>query len=99
MIRGESLKPRAKSVQRAIFATAVAALGGLTITVATVAAPALAVQPPGWAHVTTGGAHTRGIRTDGTLWCWGCNGYGQLGIGNSTYQDLPHRVTVPLPPN
>ena len=29
-----------------------------------------------WASVKAGGVHTAGVRTDGTLWAWGYNGYG-----------------------
>ena len=35
-----------------------------------------------WLTVTTGGWHTCGIRRDHTLWCWGFNGYGELGTGD-----------------
>ena len=51
----------------------------------------------GWASVTAGGGHTCATRTGGTLWCWGFNVYGQLGIGNTTGQDLPQQVTTPTP--
>jgi alpha-tubulin suppressor-like RCC1 family protein len=38
-------------------------------------------EPSGtWRSVTTGERHTCGIRTDGTLWCWGAAEYGQLGV-------------------
>jgi alpha-tubulin suppressor-like RCC1 family protein len=36
-----------------------------------------------WKSVELGGYHTCGVRTSGTLWCWGSNGNGQLGIGMS----------------
>jgi alpha-tubulin suppressor-like RCC1 family protein len=49
----------------------------------------------GWASITTGGGHTCAIRTNGTLWCWGSNGLGQLGIGSHTDQDRPQQVTAP----
>jgi len=39
------------------------------------------------------GQHSCATRTDGTLWCWGDNGSGQLGIGNTTSQNLPQQVT------
>jgi alpha-tubulin suppressor-like RCC1 family protein len=96
MISSKTIKSRAKSLMRAISATAVAALGGLTITVATGTAPALAAQAPGWSQVTTGGAHTCGIHTNSTLWCWGLNDFGQLGTGNMTTNlDRPGQVTTP----
>jgi alpha-tubulin suppressor-like RCC1 family protein len=51
----------------------------------------------GWATVTAGGAHTCATRTDTTLWCWGSNLTGQLGIGSSTVtsEHLPQQVTTP----
>lgn len=36
-----------------------------------------------WATVWAGYSHTCGIKTGGTLWCWGYNGYGQVGDGTS----------------
>jgi alpha-tubulin suppressor-like RCC1 family protein len=33
-----------------------------------------------WKQVSAGSLHTSAIKTDGTLWVWGFNGYGQLGI-------------------
>ena len=49
----------------------------------------------GWASVTAADYHTCATRTDTTLWCWGANIYGELGIGNTTSQDLPQQVTAP----
>ena len=53
----------------------------------------------GWASITAGSYHTCATRTDGTLWCWGNNDSGQLGIGSEseTGQDLPQQVTTPAP--
>lgn len=31
-----------------------------------------------WTQITTGYAHACGIQTDGSLWCWGSDSYGQL---------------------
>jgi len=36
-----------------------------------------------WKSVASGGYHTAAIKTDGTLWLWGRNTYGQLGDGSS----------------
>ena len=32
-----------------------------------------------WKQVAVGGQHTAAIKTDGTLWSWGSNSYGELG--------------------
>jgi len=35
-----------------------------------------------WDVVSAGALHTCGIKSpEGTLWCWGNNSYGQLGLG------------------
>jgi alpha-tubulin suppressor-like RCC1 family protein len=47
----------------------------------------------GWVTVAAGEAHTCAIRGGGTLWCWGTNSNGQLGIGNNVDQDQAQRVT------
>lgn len=40
-----------------------------------------------WVMVSAGGrfnkSHSLGIKSDGTLWSWGSNSYGQLGLGTS----------------
>ena len=38
-----------------------------------------------WSQVSCGNNWTMALKTDGTLWSWGYNIYGQLGLGNSTY--------------
>ncbi len=54
-----------------------------------------------WQSVSAGLAHTCGIRTDHTLWCWGNNDYGQLanttntGYKNTTPNPIPIKVTTP----
>jgi len=37
-----------------------------------------------WAQISVGGFHCSAIKTDGTLWSWGWNGDGQLGLNLST---------------
>jgi hypothetical protein len=37
-----------------------------------------------WKQVACGWNHTAAIKTDGTLWCWGWNAYGQLGLNNTS---------------
>jgi len=45
-----------------------------------------------WQELTAGFDHTCGIKTDGSLWCWGNNEYGQLGIGSKTNSNVPVKV-------
>lgn len=45
-----------------------------------------------WAMVAAGTAHTCAVAVDGTLWCWGENTSGQLGIGTSESQKVPTQV-------
>ena len=42
--------------------------------------------------IAAGNTHTCAILGDGSLWCWGRNSNGQLGIGNATDQPSPVRV-------
>lgn len=45
-----------------------------------------------WAHLAAASKYTLAIRSDGTLWAWGRNLYGNLGIGNTTDQYDPVQV-------
>jgi len=38
-----------------------------------------------WANASAGYNHTMAIKTDGTLWAWGYNSFGQLGDGTAWY--------------
>ena len=51
-------------------------------------------QIPGttWASVSATPSGGRATKTDGTLWTWGHNGYGQLGHGNDTNVSSPTQV-------
>lgn len=46
------------------------------------------------AEVSLGALHSCARRTDGTLWCWGANGEGQLGDGTSVDSMVPVPVTA-----
>tara|TARA_Y100001963_G_C6714774_1_gene416075 strand:+ start:34 stop:1218 length:1185 start_codon:yes stop_codon:yes gene_type:complete len=39
-----------------------------------------------------GARHQLAIKTDGTLWAWGRNEHGQLGLGNKTYYSSPVQI-------
>jgi alpha-tubulin suppressor-like RCC1 family protein len=45
-----------------------------------------------WRTVTAGAAHTLAIRTDGTLWAWGANDWGQVGITGPETAPAPRRI-------
>jgi alpha-tubulin suppressor-like RCC1 family protein len=42
-----------------------------------------------WKQVSCGAYITAAIKTDGTLWTWGLNSYGQLGINNANFRCTP----------
>ena len=42
--------------------------------------------------IAGGGWHTIGLKSDGTVWAWGTNGYGQLGDGTTTDRTTPVQV-------
>ncbi len=39
--------------------------------------------------VALGAYHTCAIKSGNTLWCWGYNSFGQLGVGDTTQRDSP----------
>ena len=50
-----------------------------------------------WAAVTANWAHTCAIKTGHTMWCWGDNGFGQLGDGTTTNSPVPVQVSGHTP--
>ncbi len=42
-----------------------------------------------WKSIACGYAYTVALKTDGTLWTWGDNFYGQLGVNNTTNRSTP----------
>jgi len=45
-----------------------------------------------WMHVYAGQAHSIAIKQDGSLWGWGWNFYGQIGVGNTNNQIVPTAI-------
>ncbi|MDO8987538.1 MAG: RCC1 repeat-containing protein, partial [Coriobacteriia bacterium] len=55
-------------------------------------APATTRPAPSAQRLATGDGHTLQIRSDGTLWSWGYNNHGQLGLGDTTNRILPSQI-------
>ncbi len=47
-----------------------------------------------WSKIAGSSAALAGIKTDGTLWTWGNNADGQLGLGNTTNYNSPQQVGI-----
>lgn len=45
-----------------------------------------------WAHISGNGRHCLALKANGTLWAWGWNNEGQLGIGNENDSMVPVQV-------
>ncbi|MCL2503639.1 MAG: cell wall-binding repeat-containing protein [Coriobacteriia bacterium] len=57
--------------------------------------PGVALQTAGyvgWEDVSDSGRHSLALKSDGSLWAWGNNGYGQLGDGTKTDKNIPIRI-------
>ena len=45
-----------------------------------------------WETISAGSYHTAAIKTDGSLWAWGTNGFGQLGDSTNTTRNSPNHI-------
>ena len=45
-----------------------------------------------WKSVGAGYGHSLAVKSDGTLWAWGLNDYGQLGKGDNVNRNVPTQV-------
>ena len=45
-----------------------------------------------WVAIAAGFAHSLGLKADGSLWAWGNNSNGQLGLGDTTNRFSPTKV-------
>ena len=67
-------------------------LGQGTVTVNDVSSPIQIGALTNWKQVQMGGESTLAIKTDGTIWTWGRNDSGQLGLGDTTHRSSPVQV-------
>ena len=42
--------------------------------------------------ITAAGSHAIALKNDGTVWTWGWDGYGQLGVVTITQRNTPFNV-------
>ncbi|MFN3827124.1 MAG: LamG-like jellyroll fold domain-containing protein [Micavibrio sp.] len=47
-----------------------------------------------WSFISAGDAHTCGIQTDGTGWCWGIGSGGQVGDNGATQRHAPTAIDL-----
>lgn len=47
-----------------------------------------------WVAISAQGHHSIGMKNDGSVWTWGLNWFGQLGIGSTENQPSPVRVRI-----
>jgi alpha-tubulin suppressor-like RCC1 family protein len=47
-----------------------------------------------WVAISARGHHSIGMKRDGSIWTWGLNWFGQLGIGSTQNQPSPVRVVI-----
>ena len=48
--------------------------------------------PGDWVAVAGGGYHSLALKSDGSLWAWGDNEFGQLGLGDTKDREIPNQV-------
>jgi len=47
-----------------------------------------------WTEISAGDAHSMAILSDRTLWAWGNNSAGRLGLGNTVQRNVPYEVVT-----
>jgi alpha-tubulin suppressor-like RCC1 family protein len=60
--------------------------------------PSLIGTSSDWSIIAAGGngyaGHTIAIKTNGTVWSWGYNTYGQLGLGDTISRNTPSQIII-----
>jgi surface protein len=87
-----------KDVQTNSFGTLALNESGILYSIRYVSMPAssmLLITSTGtsWEKIAVGGGHMLGIQVDGSLWCWGSNYSGQVGVGPQvSFYNSPVRI-------
>lgn len=50
-----------------------------------------------WQNITKGLNHSIGLKSDGSMWSWGYNGYVQLGDGTNISKNTPIQIATAVP--
>jgi alpha-tubulin suppressor-like RCC1 family protein len=64
-------------------------LGGAACVPCSISSPIQVGADNNWIDIKTGQYHSLGLKSDGTLWVWGQNNFGQLGDGSTTNRYYP----------
>jgi alpha-tubulin suppressor-like RCC1 family protein len=51
-----------------------------------------------WSIVSVGYRHVLACKNNGSIWVWGWNNYGQLGLGDTIDREIPYQLGSPAPP-
>lgn len=70
---------------------------GLGLNILSTNRPAIVESNMSWRAISAGGVHTIALRDDGTLWAWGANSRGQLGIGTLVDTNRPAMIMTIWP--
>jgi alpha-tubulin suppressor-like RCC1 family protein len=76
---------------------------GVDAETSAVSLPAPVASPPAgplrFERLAAGALHSCGLTTEGTVYCWGFGGFGQLGTGSTQDQPVPTQVGRPPDPS
>jgi alpha-tubulin suppressor-like RCC1 family protein len=81
-----------KRTQQKTFCGRMRAVRGAVVLLALASGCFQQVNEACFVYVVTSDSHSCARKTDGTLWCWGNNQYGQLGTGDTNPRAIPTQV-------
>jgi len=65
---------------------------GLNTITSSISSPIQVGSLSTWTQISAAGSHSLAIQSNGTLWSWGYNAYGQLGLSDITNRSSPTQV-------